>query len=180
MQVNIKGKNVDLTESLKDYAKKKIEKISKYFDHIVSGDITFSTERQMHIVEVNINVNGEVIRGKEKTGDMYSSIDQVIDKLEAQVVKRKEKYNKKHNVESIRTISAKNEEQDTREENGLDSRILRIKSFNMGKPMMVSEAIKEMEEMGFDFFVFLNSDNSRVNVVYTRKQGYGIIDPVVK
>lgn len=180
MQINIKGKNVDLTDTLKDYAKKKIEKIAKYFDHIISTDITFSTERQMHIVEVNINLNGEVLRGREKTGDMYSSIDQVLDKLEAQVKKRKERYSKKHKVQSIRTRPIQEEEAYAAEEEALDSRVIKVKSFDLLKPMMVSEAIKEMEELGYDFFVFLNSDNLRVNVVYTKKQGYGIIDPVVK
>lgn len=180
MQVNIKGKNVELTESLKDYARKKIEKISKYFDHIISGDITFSTERQMHIVEVNISVNGEVLRGKEKTGDMYSSIDKVVDKLETQIKKIKDKYNKKHNVESIRTKNLTQDETDSEEERSIDSRIVHVKSFNMGKPMMVPEAIKEMDQLGHDFFVFLNADNSRVNVVYVKKHGYGIIDPVVQ
>lgn len=181
MQLTIKGKNVDITDSLRDYAKKKIEKISRYFDHITSADITFSTERQMHIIEVNINVNGDVIRGKEKTGDMYSSVDQVVDKLDKQVKKLKEKYNKKHKVDSIKTRAVFEEEEEEMDEETekTDSRILKVKKFSIGKPMTVSEAIKELESLDFDFFAFLNADNSRINVVYTMKGGYGLIDPVV-
>ncbi|MFH1453447.1 MAG: ribosome-associated translation inhibitor RaiA [Armatimonadota bacterium] len=181
MQVTIKGKNIDLTESLKDYATKKIEKISRYFDQIASADITFSTERQMHIIEVNIHVNGEILRGEEKTGDMYGSVDKVIDKLEKQIKKRKEKNsNKKHKVKSLKEVPLKAEEAYYEEgSNELDPQILKVKRFDLGKPMTVSEAIKESEALGYDFFVFLNAENLRVNVVYERKQGFGLIDPVV-
>lgn len=180
MQITIKGKNVDVTGSLKDYTKKKIEKITRYFDHIISADVVFSVERQKHIVEVNINVNGDAIRGEEKTGDMYSSVDKVVEKLEKQIKKRKEKYLKKHKVDSIRVKAPIIEEVDFDEDivDEMPAEIVKVKKFNLGKPMTVAEAIKESEELGYDFFVFLNASNSRVNVIYTRKQGYGLIDPV--
>ncbi|MCD6310275.1 MAG: ribosome-associated translation inhibitor RaiA, partial [Candidatus Eremiobacteraeota bacterium] len=71
MQVTVKGKNMDVTEALKEYAEKRLSKLTKYFDHIISTDVTMSTERNWHIVEVNVFGDGLSIRGEERTGDMY-------------------------------------------------------------------------------------------------------------
>jgi len=187
MQITVKGKNVEITDALKDYAEEKIGKLTKYLDSITSADVTLSTERNWHIVEVTVHANGVSLRGEERTTDMYSSIDQVIDKLERQVKRRKDKFSRKPKYESIRTgtdiFSKKMAYPETLrgreeilEEVSLEPKIVKVRMF-ANKPMTVHEAIKEMEAMGHSFFVFLNAKSDQISVIYKRKNGFGLIEP---
>lgn len=185
MQINIKGKNVDVTDALKVYCEKRIGKMEKFFDHIISTDITLSLEKNWHVVEVTVYANGFVLRGEERTDDMYASIDKVIDKLEKQLKKHKEKSsNKKHAGETIRTEAEIREalpamaELKESDDAVFDPKIVTVKRFAT-KPMTVSQAVKEMEALGYNFYVFYNGESKAVNVVYKQKTGYGLIEPVV-
>jgi len=189
MQIKIQGKNFEVSEALKDYAEQKIKKMSKYYEHIISTDITLSTERAWHIVEVKIATNNMVLRGEDKTNDMYSSIDGVMEKLEKQLKKYKGKFvdNKKHLDETIRlepdvtTIEEIEQTHDDSYEKELKKlNITSIKTFS-SKPMLPAEAIKEMESLDQNFFVFFNAKTNRVNVIYEKqKNGYGLIDPIFR
>ena len=191
MQVTVKGKNVDVTDALRLYAEKRLTKMMKYSDTIISADITFSTERNWHIVEMTLFANGFVLRGEERTGDMYASIDSVVSKIEKQIKKQKDKQLRKPRgggiggeFDSLKTDyeAAKQEKSIVKEdellEEDITDNIQVVRRFNP-KPMNQKEAIMEMESMGQNFFVFVNSENSRVNVVYKRPKGYGLIDPVL-
>ena len=188
MQLTIKGKNVDVTDALKEYAEKKIQKITKYSDSIITVDITFSVERSWHIVDIMVHTSGYVLRGEERTGDMYASIDSVIEKLEKQLRKQKEKLSKKavkapENVaytipSGIPAGGNAEEEEDDIKTVGIDDEIKLVRRFNP-KPMDIKDAIMDMESRGHGFYVFVNSQNGRVNVVYKCQVGYGLIDPVI-
>ena len=93
MKVNVSGKNINVTQALKDYAEKKLGKLERLFDTPVEAQVTLSVEKERHIVEVTmpLNVNGMLLRGETETNDMYSSIDLVVDKLEKQIEKYKTK-----------------------------------------------------------------------------------------
>ncbi len=173
MLVTVNGKNVDVTEALREYADKKVSKISKFFEKSpIDAQVTLSTERGTHIVDITIQVNGLLLRGEEKTGDMYASIDGAIDKIERQVHKYKTKINRKFREENrvVATPSTPHEE-------STEPQILRTKRFAM-KPMAVEEAVMQMDLLGHDFYVFTNGDTEQVNVVYKRKDGnYGLIEP---
>ena len=91
MQVNVKGKNVQVTDALKRYAEKKVQKLGKHFKEIKEAQVTQSIQRNWHIIEVQLEGDGVVIRGEERTDNMYASIDQVVNKLEKRIERFKGK-----------------------------------------------------------------------------------------
>lgn len=91
MQITIKGKHLEVTETLRDYINKKMERIKRHFDHFLEAHVTLSVEKYRHIVEVVIQVHGITLKGKEETKDMFTSIDKVMEKIERQVRRYKGK-----------------------------------------------------------------------------------------
>lgn len=173
MKVTVRGKNINITNALREHVERKVGKIEKYFDNLdsVEAQVTLNVEKGRHIVEVTVPLNGMILRGEEETGDMYASVDLVMEKLEKQIDKYKAKINRKRQL----GLGVPIEEKYRNEDNG--PRIVRTKRFAI-KPMPVEEAVMQMELLGHDFFVFSNSETEDVNVVYKRKDGnYGLIEP---
>jgi putative sigma-54 modulation protein len=174
MLVTVNGKNIELTGALREYAEKKVAKIAKFFEKSpVGAQVTLSTERSKHVVDITVQVNGLLLRGEAKTDDMYVSIDNAIDKIERQVHKFKTKINRKfqkdNQVVLIPSTTVAKEDP--------EPQIKRTKRFAI-KPMSVEEAVMQMDLLDHDFYVFSNSDTEEVNVVYRRKDGnYGLIEP---
>ena len=173
MKLNFTGKNMDITEALKDVTNKKMGKLEKYFQKDIEGDIVFSTEKNRQIIEVTINLPGTILRAEESSDDMYAAIDKAVDVLERQIRKHKTKLQRRYN--NGETIRFENimplEEEDDR------PKVVKIKRFDM-KPMNVEEAILQMELLRHNFFVFMNADSDDLNVLYKRKDGnYGLIEP---
>lgn len=184
MQITVKGKNFDVTEALKTYASDRVGKVARHFDHsatIISADVTMTTERNWHIVEVTVHGNGFDMRGEERTKDMYNSVDRVIDKLERQLKKQKGKQiarRSSSDAPESGEVKAATPERGNGKSSGqaYAPRIEHTYRFQ-ASPMTVEEAIKELEAHGHNFFTFLNSGSSRINVIYKRERGYGLIDP---
>lgn len=176
MRVTIYGKNIDVTEGLKNTLEKKLSKFDKYFSPDIETTATLSTQRNKHILELTIQLNGTILRAEESTDDMYVSIDKAIDKIEGQLRKYKTKIEKKQKDHTtIRFDSLLSSQDGTANE----SQIVRTKKFAI-KPMSSEEASLQMDLLGHNFFVFLNSDSDEVNVVYKRKDGnYGLIEPTL-
>lgn len=173
MQIKLKSKNITLTGALKDYTEKKLSRIEKYFDHILSADVMLSTQRNLHLVEVTVHVNGVTLRGEEKTDNMYSSIDKVIDKLERQVLKLKEKLHDHHHVK---------EDESAGEE--VPVKVLKAK-VNYKKQQVLSQtaadAREEMMRLGSDYYLFHNEETENINLIYRQKNGnLMVIEPVLK
>ncbi|HCX65409.1 MAG TPA: ribosome-associated translation inhibitor RaiA, partial [Eubacteriaceae bacterium] len=179
MRITVYGKNVDVTEGLKSTLDKKLAKLDKYFNPEADATVTLSTQKGQHILEVTIPVNGSILRAEEATEDMYSSIDKAVDKLEGQLRKYKTKLEKKQKDHtSIRfDFSSLQPESTGKQEE--EPKIVRTKKFPI-KPMSADEASLQMDLLGHNFFVFLNSETEEVNVVYKRKDGnYGLIEPTI-
>ncbi|MBS3885473.1 MAG: ribosome-associated translation inhibitor RaiA [Dethiobacter sp.] len=176
MKLTIRGKNIEITDALREYVQKRIGKIDKYFAADADAQVTLSVERGLHKVEVTAGVNGLLLRAEEDTGDMYASIDMVVEKLERQIAKYKTRINRKSRQGGgIRELSQlpKVEEED-------EFAVSRRKRFGV-KPMPVEEAILQMNLLGHDFYVFANAENDEMSVVYRRKDGkYGLIEPTLK
>lgn len=171
MKVQVRGKNIEVTPALKEYVDKRIGKLDKYFDDLRDAQVTLIVEKGTHKVEVTIPVNGMILRGEEGTGDMYASIDLVIEKLEKQINKYKGKFSKK-----ARTLETKAGDL-TVTEVSEEPEVVKTKRFAV-KPMPVEEAIMQMNLIGHSFFVFSNAETEEVNVLYKRKDGnYGLIEP---
>jgi putative sigma-54 modulation protein len=188
MLVNVKGKNIEVTDALKRYAEKKVEKLGKHFRTIREAQVTQSVQRNWHIVEVQLEGDGVVLRGEERTDNMYASIDQVVDKLEKRIMRFKGKlYGKKvdegpREKEALKEAATLEASGGPAEEAELEEEmptIVRTKRFAV-KPMAPDEAAVEMELLHHDFFMFLNDRTEQVNVVYKRRDGnYGLIEPAV-
>lgn len=173
MQITVRGKNIQITDALRDYATKKVERLNKYLDRAVEAQVMLTVEKDRHTVEVTAAVDGLIIRGEESSHDMYASIDLVADKLEKQIERYKTRASRR-----IRNNNFKNEAASPAhaiEEDG--PRIVRSKRFPM-KPMPIEEAVLQMNLLNHDFFVFMNAETERFAVVYKRKDGhYGLIEP---
>jgi len=187
MEIAIRGKNIELTPALKDYIEDKIGRLEKYFESIISVDVTLTVEKNRSIertqrAEVTMHVNGSVIRAEESSVSMYSSVDIVVEKLERQLKKYKSKiYSSMKYRGRARKSKGIPAEVGVEAEGGNgeieDAYIARTKQV-MLRPMTPSEAALQMELLGHDFHLFLNPESGGVNLVYRRKDGnYGLIVP---
>ncbi len=173
MKLNFAGKNMEVTEALKEVTSKKLKRLDKYFNKDVEGNVVYSTERNWKILEITIDLPGTILRAEEASDDMYAAIDKAVDVLERQIRKYKTKLQRRQ--QTGKTIRFENvmplEEEKER------PRIVRTKRFAM-KPMSAEEAVLQMELLGHNFFVFRNAESEEVSVVYKRKDGnYGLIEP---
>jgi len=174
MKLVVQGKNFQVTDDVLKYAEKRLSTVEKFFDNIQELNTIISKERGNIKVEVTLSASGTVIRGESRTPDVFSSIDDVVDKLKRQIKKYKERFIER------RRVAAKEEkkfERSTEEIEEEEPRIVKVKRFIL-KPMDEEEAIMQMELLGHNFFVFLNSRTDKFNVIYKRTDGnYGLIEP---
>jgi putative sigma-54 modulation protein len=179
MQLIITGKNMAVPDRLEEYVRRKIGKLERYLSDPAEAQVELSEEntknaQQRQVVQVTIFKNGTIVRGEERAADMSTAIDAVVEKLERQIKRFKEKnVTKKRRAQSLETES---------ETMPLpaEPRIVRVKRFPL-PPMDEEEAIDQMELLGHSFFVFLNQMNGKLNVVYRRDDGnYGLLEPDVE
>jgi len=176
MKFNFYGKNMDVTEGLRDAAERKVGRLDKFFGDDVVCQVTFSVQKTLHKVEVSISTGvGPTVRAEEETEDMYVSIDKVVDLLERQIRKNKTKLERRyHDNESFKFDAFVDEFDD---DDADEFNIVRTKRI-APKPMSAEEAILQMNLLGHSFFVYLDAEDEKVNVVYKRKDGnYGLIEP---
>ena len=178
VRLQVKGKNVDVTDSLKDYALQKLGKLDKHLNDAARLELELHVERnpsisQNQVAEATIWTKGPVLRARESSTDMKASIDLLVEKLERQARRYRDKRRRgpgrgNHNniAEGIPVVA--DEERPV---------IVKTKQFAI-KPMTPEEAVLQLELIGHDFFVFQNADTNDVNVVYRRRDGnYGLIEP---
>lgn len=183
MDIVIKGRNIEVTEALESYIKKKLGKLDRFFSRISDIQVVLSignskSSGTTQKVEVTARINGKIIRAQESTSDMYASVDLVVDKLERRIKTFKGKLLDRSRSKPSERIEGLEEviQTEEAEEGALSDRIVRRKRLNI-TPMSVEEALLQMELLGHDFFIFINADTSEINVVYARKEGgYGLIE----
>jgi putative sigma-54 modulation protein len=161
---------MDLTRNLRDYAQEKIGKFKKYLSNITEATVTLSVEKYRHKAEVLLKVNGSFIQAEIITGEMYSSIDEVVEKLARQVKKHKDKIvsQRKNKSKSAAPLESKE----------TFPSIIKNKAYDI-KPMSVEEAAMQMDLLDKDFFVFTNASSGNINVLYKRGDGnFGLIEPI--
>ncbi|AOR92989.1 ribosomal subunit interface protein [Clostridium butyricum] len=174
MKVTVIAKNIELTQALKEIVQKKISKLEKYFEVEVEAKATLSVQKNRQIIEVTIPFNGAILRSEESTDDMYKSIDLVEDKLERQIRKQKTRLSRKNNG-SLKFDAINDSKVESNEDD--EGSLVKVKKFGV-KPMDSEEAILQMDLLGHNFFVYQDSESSKVNVVYKRKDGnYGLLEP---
>ena len=177
MDISVTFRHMQPTESLRTYAEEKVSKIKRYLDFPLEAHVVLSVEKFRHIADVTLSVNGTWIKGLEETDDMYSAIDQVMDKLEKQVKKYLSKIRNRRteNRKGEETLGAEETEEDAAF--GLEGPSIEVEKM-LAKPMDPEEAAMQLSSSQQDFIVFRNSRSEEINVIYKRKDGnLGLIEP---
>lgn len=190
MKLVIQGKNIEITDAIRDYVQQKIEKAVNHFQSLTNEvDVHLSVERNPRInpkqsAEVTLYINGAVVRAEESSENLYASIDLVANKITRQLRKYKEKrQGRSHpSVKPNDALIDKSSVTDISEmlqtrTPQLPESIVRTKYFAM-PPMTVQEALEQLELVDHDFYMFMNSETSEINVIYERNHGgYGLLQP---
>jgi putative sigma-54 modulation protein len=177
MQTSLTFKNLEPSDHLKSYVTEKLNRFDKYLDNPAEANVVLSVEKFRHIAEINIIGDRLNINGKEETNDMYPAIDMVLDKLEKQIKKNKEKIRERRTAikNSARNMMT---ESDVADDEEITPEI-KVKNIDY-KPMDVEEAVLQMDLVKDNFLVFTNARTEQINVLYRRKDGhYGLIQPSV-
>jgi len=173
MNYIISGKNIDVTEGLKQAIYDKLGRLEKFFAKDTNAQVALSVEKERQKIEVTIPMKGHIIRAEQVSDDMYVSIDMVAEIIERQVVRYKKKLIDQ-NQDAVYFQERFIEEEDYEDD---EIQIIRSKRFAV-KPMYPEDACVQMELLGHNFYVFRNAETDEVNVVYKRKGNtYGLIEP---
>ncbi len=180
MRLQIVAKNnLSVSPTIEDYATKRIGKMDRYLPSIDEGRIEISREgakqpEQRFVVQVTLDSNGVIIRAQERAEDIRTAIDRVVDALTSRISRYKGKHFEK-GKDTVRTMDSTLEPAEATPEE--PRRLVKTKRFTL-KPMSLDEATDQMELLGHDFFLFVNSDDDKANLLYRRKDGdYGLIEP---
>ncbi|HIK45414.1 MAG TPA: ribosome-associated translation inhibitor RaiA [Leptolyngbyaceae cyanobacterium M65_K2018_010] len=191
MKLVIHGRNIEITDAIRDYVEQKILKAVSHFKHLTNeANVHLSVARNPRIsskqsAEVTLFVDGSIVRAEESSENLYASIDLVADKISRQLRKYKEKLSsRKHGNLGKTTEAFLNEAPATDVTHVLNNHapqlpeeVVRTKYFAM-PPMTVAEALEQLVLIDHDFYVFLNAETQEINVVYERNHGgYGLIQP---
>jgi len=180
MRLQVKGKNVEVSEAIRTYAEQKLGRLERQLADPARVELELAVEKNPSIAENNVAeatvwTKGPVLRAKEASADMRASIDLLVDKIERQVSRYLEKRQRGHHRRDNGRAPADSGNHWTTEEGG--PVIVKTKQFSL-HPMSAEEAVEQLELVGHDFFVFRNADSGEINVVYRRNDGgYGLIEP---
>ena len=179
MRLEVKGRNVEVNDSIRRYAEEKLERIEKQLPEPtqIEVELTLETNPSIsddHIAEATVWTKGSTLRVRESSSAFETSIDQLSDKLERQVKRYREKRSRR---ETGRRGNGHQSDEPSFSGEQLDRMIVKSKQFEL-QPLTPDEAAVELELIGHDFFVFTNAETGLTNVVYRRRAGaYGLIEP---
>jgi len=180
MRINVTFRHMEPTDAIKDYVEKKLAKIGRYVDEPIEASVVLSIEKYRNIAEVTLSAGRNVINCAEETDDIYSAIDKTVDKVERQVKKQKEKVRekKKGSKPGHREFADHADALDEGEQQAPDwERRIAVTETTDLKPIGIQDAVVWMDaNPKSDFLVFTNSTDSRINVMYRRRDGdFGLI-----
>jgi putative sigma-54 modulation protein len=169
---------MDQSDALKTYVEEKLDRVKKYIEEPVIAQAYLTVEKIRHIAEITLTAKGITIKASEATNDMYASIDAVIDKIERQLRRYKERLKgHKPATETRVREGRKTIVQAESLEQQQPPVVIRSEPIFI-KPMSVDEAVMQMDLMHKDFLVFTDAGSENINVIYRRKDGnYGLIEP---
>ena len=175
MEIAFHGRNLELTEAIRHYAEKKLQKLEKYLGSVLV-QVALGGAKERHRAEITVAFHGLTLRAEEETGDLYVSIDGAIKVIEEQIRRHRAKI-----AQRVRHGAGKDMQpfwhQAVPAKKEVPEKVVRQKRFAL-KLMEVDEAILQLNLLGHDFYVFANAETHRVNVLYRRKGGdYGLLEP---
>ncbi len=185
MQVDVTFRHVKSSKALRAYAEEKLEKAKKYLSEPITAHVVLEVERDRHRARVDLSAHGATCQGEATTVDLYAAIDGVMDKIEKQLKRRKDRNGRHHGLPHHGALEQLNGSSRPSRGNGVSRRRTANNQGDglqreglMGKPMGIEEALLEFRQSKTDFFVFRNDESNEINVLYRRKGGgFGLIDP---
>jgi putative sigma-54 modulation protein len=184
IRCEIRGENIEVTDSIRNYVEEKIGKLERYFTNVPNthAHVNVKTYNNKSAkVEITIPMKDLTLRAEERHDDLYAAVDLNVDKLERQIRKHKTKINRKFRekdpeVELFAALEQEREAESTADEDDSAIEIVRSKEFQL-KPMDSEEAVLQMNMLGHDFFVFNDRETEGTSIVYKRRDGkYGLIE----
>jgi putative sigma-54 modulation protein len=179
MRLQVKGRNVEVSESIRRYAEDKLARLERQLADPTQVELELAIEQNPsiaddHVAEATIWTKGPTLRARESSTAFEASIDQLVDKLERQVTRYRAKRSRR---ETARRANGNAVDEPRFSAEQLERMIVKSKQFDL-QPLTPEEATVELELIGHDFFVFSNNETGRTNVVYRRRDGgYGLIEP---
>jgi len=177
MKVRIEERHMEQSDPLREYAISKAENLQKFFDGIISVEITMDVEKERRMVKIFAHlINKKIAKASAASDDMYVSIDSAMDKLERQLKRHNEKMKDKHRGEVDPGIEPTTE---TSKSSADEKEIVKTDLY-FKKPMSPDEAALQLSSYKKNFLVFINSENDKLNIIYHRNDNqYGLIDPQI-
>ena len=178
MQIAVTFRHMESSDPVRRYAEEKLSRVKKYIEAPIDAQVVLSVQKIVHRAEVTMVAKGLTMKSVEETSDMYAAIDLMVDKIERQLKRYKEKLKKHKNHTSVsRRVEKTVIAAPSVDEGSKEPEIIRSHSFSV-KPMSVEEAVMQMDLLDKDFLVFTDDRSEEMNVVYRRKDGnYGLIVP---
>ena len=173
MKITIRGDKIKITDSMKEYIEEKLSKLNKYLKDSdnVNANVVVKVKNINQILEITIPLKNIILRSEESQDDFYKAVDKTIDKLERQIRKNKTRLSK-HAKVSKEIYFEENTNNDLED----NDKIIKRKKIEV-KPMNEEEAVLQMELLGHEFYMYLDSDKDKYCVVYKRKDGgYGVLE----
>ncbi len=182
MRTIVRGKNLEVPDRVRQYAERKFARLERLLDDRTDAIVELSNEAHRsatdaHIVDVTLVIDGKTLRSTASGISYQAALDVVVDKVERQAIDFKEKPRVRarpvEEKELLRKLA------DGTSEGSTDRKIVKTKRFAI-EPMFEEDAVAAMEDLGHDFYVFVNAENERLAVLYRRKDGdFGLIEPMV-
>ncbi len=182
MRTIVRGKNLEVPDRVRQYAERKFARLERLLDDRTDAIVELSNEAHRsasdaHIADVSLVIDGRTLRSRATGASYQAALDVVVDKVERQAIDYKEKPRVRARPEEEKAILRRIA--DGTAEPGLERQIVKTKRFAI-EPMFEEDAVAAMEDLGHDFYVFVNAEHERISVLYRRKDGnYGLIEPVV-
>jgi putative sigma-54 modulation protein len=179
MEVDYTGRQIEITPAIKKFTEKHLKKIRKILGETIKVGVILTVEKHRHITEIHLKSRNFNVHGVEATGDMYNSITAVLDKIERQALRHKEKHvsKKRKTGETVRVQAPPVLPGESLETLPSVPRIIRS-SANAIKPMSLDEAAEQVVRTAHGFMVFRNAESDRLSVIYRRKDGnLGLVEP---
>ncbi len=174
MRVEINVKNYHLDNEFSELIIKKLGRFDKYFNNDAKAKVKLSTQNKSEIMEITISFKGNVVRSVASSDEMKSNLDVVLPKLERQILKHRTRFTDKMKKTAFETPAIFEEKEPV---NSKTANIVKVKKFQVSVTT-VENAAEEMELLSHDFYIFINGDTNKVNVLYKRNDGdLGLIEP---
>ena len=172
MNIAVTFKHIDSSDAIKQYAESKVLKLEKYLNNIMEAHVTLSIERVDHkesgVAQIKLSAKNLIVNAEEKSADIYSAIDLLLEKVESQIKKHKEKIRRKEHIEEGADITLADE----------DIPNLEVKDDYERQPLNVKEAMRKLEKRNKDFIIFKDKESSKISFIFRGEDGeFSLITP---